>query len=227
MSEDYPMAVVRADGDDVSAWLARRGIPAEVVAGPEGWVSVLGLTDEDLDALADLAGQLNTTAIVFGRDADQLTVEVFGTDPAIDAAPGDAEALAAATGRPGEAPRLAKILADPGLGVSARHSKLAEVLGLPGRLPRHGTARAEATGAPLEPAGSAGPGRQAQPTPSSVALPAWLPAIVLWTGVVGMVVAVIAAVGTQTGRGLFVAGVCGLAAAACVLLGMMGRSMRR
>jgi hypothetical protein len=227
MSEGYPMAVVRADGDDVAAWLARRGVPAEVVAGPEGWVSVEGLTEDDLDALADLAGELRTTAIVFATEGDSLTVEVLGTDPAIAAASDDGAALAAAAGHPEWAAKITKILRDPALGVSGRHRTLAEVLGLPGRLPRHGAARAEATGAPLEPAGAAGPGKEAQPTPSSVALPAWLPVIVLWTGVGGMALAVFAAVVAETGRGLIAAGLAGLAACACVVLGMVGRSVNR
>jgi hypothetical protein len=227
MSDGYPVAAVRADGDDVSAWLARRGIPAEVVPGPDGWVGVEGLTAEDAEALPELAGALGATVIVLNAVGDELVVDVLGTDEAIGAAPDDAHALAAATGRPETAGRVAQVLAETRFGVRARHKALAELLGLPGGLADRGGSRARATGAPLEPAGAAGPGTAHQPTPSSVALPAWLPAIVLWTGVVGMLVAVVAAVGAETSRGLMVAGLCGLAASACVVLGMVGRSTRR
>ncbi|HEY0486513.1 MAG TPA: hypothetical protein VGD72_09715 [Mycobacteriales bacterium] len=227
MNDGYPVAAVRADGDDVSAWLARRGIPAEVVAGPDGWVGVDGLTPEDTEALAELASALGTTVVVIDADGDQLVVDVLGTDPALGSAPDDAHALAAATGRPETAGRVAEILGDSTAGLRARHRRLAALLGLPDALPPGGSARARATGAPLEPAGAAGPGREAQPTPTSLGLPAWLPAIVLWTGVVVMLVAVVLAIASVDRRGLLVAGMAGLAGCACVVLGLAGRSMRR
>jgi hypothetical protein len=230
MSEGYPVVAVRADGDDVAAWLARRGIPAEVVAGPDGWVSADGLTSDDLDALTELTRDLGATAIVFDTEGDQLVVDVLGTDPALGSAPDDSHALAIASGRPELAGKVAGILGDPGIGLTVRHRRLLELLGLPSALPRSGAARAEATGAPLEPAGPAGPGRDAAPIASgggAVVLPGWLTGIVLWTGVVGIVAALVAAVRADTSRGLLVAGLAGLAAAACLVLGMVGRATRR
>jgi hypothetical protein len=229
MSDGYPVALIRADGDDVSAWLARRGIPAEVVAGPEGWVSVEGLTPEDLAALDELVAALKTTAIVLSADGGELVVDVLGTDAAIDAAPDDAHALAAVARRPDAAGRVADVLGDTGLGLRERHRRLAELLGLPSRLPAEGAARAAATGAPLEPAGPAGPGRDtaATQTGGAVFLPSWLSTIVLWTGVVTMLLAVVLAFRADHSRGVMAAGLCGLAGAACVVLGFAGRVTRR
>jgi hypothetical protein len=230
MSDGYPMAVVRADGDDVAAWLARRGVPAEVVAAPEGWVGVNGLSPEDAGLLGDLVRDLNATAIVFSADGDALVAEVIGTDPALADAPDDADALARAAGRPEVAQRVREILDDYSVGLGQRHRRLAELLGVPRALPPHGTARAEATGAPLEPAGPAGPGRDTAPEQTGAAqlgVPRWLPTIVMWTGVVGIVAALFAAVRADTSRGLLVAGIAGLASAACLVLGMVGRSVAR
>jgi hypothetical protein len=230
MSDGYPMAVVRADGDDVAAWLARRGVPAEVVAGPDGWVSVNGLGPEDVELLPELVGDLNATAIAFSAEDGALVAEVIGTDPALGGDADDAHALAAAAGRPETATRVAEILGDRVLSLAVRHRRLAELLGLPGALPPHGSARAEATGAPLEPAGPAGPGRSTAPVQTGAAqlgLPRWLPTIVMWTGAVGIVAALFAAVQADTRRGLLVAGIAGLASAACLVLGMVGRSVAR
>jgi hypothetical protein len=230
MSDGYPMAVVRADGDDVAAWLARRGVPAEVVAGPEGWVSVNGLSPEDVELLPELVRDLKATAIVFSVEGESLVAEVIGTDPAIAGAADDAGALAAATGRPQLAAKVREILDDYSVGLGQRHRRLAELLGIPGRLPPHGAARAEATGAPLETAGPAGPGRDTAPVQTGAAqlgLPRWLPTIVMWTGVVGILAALLAAVTADTNRGLLVAGIAGLASSACLVLGMVGRSVAR
>jgi hypothetical protein len=230
MSDGYPTAVVRADGDDVAAWLARRGVPAEVVAGADGWVSVDGLSPEDADLLGELVRDLNATAIVFSAEGDSLVAEVIGTDPALADEPDDARALAAATGRPHVVEKVREVLDDYSVGLGQRHRRLAELLGLPGRLPPHGAARAEATGAPLEPAGQAGPGRSDVPLQTGAAqlgLPRWLPTIVMWTGVLGILAAVFAAVRADTSRGLLVAGIAGLASAACFVLGMVGRSVAR
>jgi hypothetical protein len=230
MSDGYPMAVVRADGDDVAAWLARRGVPAEVVAGPDGWVSVDGLSPEDVNLLADLVRDLGTTAVVFSAEGDSLVAEVIGTDPALADAPDDAQALAAATGRPHLADKVRVILDDYSIGLAQRHRRLAELLGLPGGLPPHGAARAAATGAPLETAGPAGPGRSTAPVQTGAAelgLPRWLPTIVMWTGVFGILASLFAAVVADTHRGLLVAGIAGLASAACLVLGMVGRSVAR
>jgi hypothetical protein len=227
MSDGYPTAVVRADGDDVSAWMARRGLPVEVVAGPGGWVSIEGLTPEDLDALAEMTRDLDATAVVLDTDGDALTIEVVGTDAAIDAAPDDAHALAAATGRPEAAGRVAQILGDAGLRPGERHRRVADLLGLPGGRGGDGSARARATGAPLERGGPAGPGRDAAPVQTGkILLPRWLPTILLWTGVVAMFVALAVAVTADHRRGLLAAGLCGLAGAACTVLGSVGRSTR-
>ncbi|MCW2567947.1 MAG: hypothetical protein JWN54_2044 [Mycobacterium sp.] len=230
MSDGYPMAVVRADGDDVAAWLARRGVPAEVVTAGDGWVSVDGLSPEDVELLDELVRDLNATALVFSAEGDALVADVIGTDPAFADAPDDAHALAVATGRPELAAKVAEILADQGVGLGVRHRRLAELLGLPGALPSSGNARAEATGAPLEPAGVAGPGRsthRVQTGAAQLGLPRWLPTIVMWTGVVGILASLFVAVRADTSRGLLVAGIAGLASCACLVLGMVGRSVAR
>lgn len=226
MSDEYPVAVIRADGDDVSAWLARRGIPAEVVAGPEGWVSIEGLTSEDLDALGELVAALRTSAIVLSSDGGELVVDVLGTDPTIEGAPDDAHALANAAGRPETSGRVAEILGDAALGLRERHRRLARLLGLPDGV----RSDPAATGAPLEPGGPAGPGRDQLPVQTGsgrVVLPSWLSSIVLWTGVVTMVAALLLAFRAPTSHGMLAAGLCGLAGAACVVLGFVGRVIRR
>jgi hypothetical protein len=218
MTDGYPMVVVQADGDDVAAWLARRGIPAEVVAGPDGWVSVDGLTPEDLEQLSDLVRDLRTSAIVLSADADELVVDVVGTDPALESAPDDAHALATASGRPHLAAEVAEVLTNTGLGVGARHRRLTELLGLPGVR----TARVAAPARRTEP-----DARAVAPVGGAVVIPSWMSAIVLWTGVVTIVAAVLLAVVADTQRGLLVAGLCGLAGLACVVLGVVGRLTRR
>jgi hypothetical protein len=218
MTDGYPMVVVRADGDDVAAWFARHGVPAEVVAGPEGWVSVDGLTQEDLEQLGDLVRDLRTSAIVLSADADELVVDVVGTDPALESAPDDAHALATASGRPDLATKVAEVLANTGLGVGARHRRLTELLGLP-------SARAARVAAPA---------RRSDPDPRAVApvggavvIPSWMSAIVLWTGVATIAIALLVALLADTRRGLVVAGLCALAGLACVVLGVVGRLTRR
>jgi hypothetical protein len=223
MSDEYPVAVIRADGDDVSAWLARRGIPAEVVAGPEGWVSVEGLTPEDLETLGELVAALRTSAIVLSADGGELVVDVLGTDPTIEGAPDDAHALANAAGRPETSDRVAEILGDAALGLRERHRRLARLLGLPDGV----RSDPAATGAPLEPAGPAGGQLSAQTGSGKVVLPSWLSSIVLWTGVVTMVAALLLTFRASTSQGLLAAGLCGLAGAACVVLGFVGRLTRR
>jgi hypothetical protein len=223
MSDEYPVAVIRADGDDVSAWLARRGIPAEVVAGPEGWVSVEGLTPEDLETLGELVAALRTSAIVLSADGGELVVDVLGTDPTIEGAPDDAHALANAAGRPETSGRVAEILGDAALGLRERHRRLAGLLGLPDGV----RSDPAATGAPLEPAGPAGGQLSAQTGSGKVVLPSWLSSIVLWTGVVTMVAALLLTFRASTSQGLLAAGLCGLAGAACVVLGFVGRLTRR
>jgi hypothetical protein len=223
MSDEYPVAVIRADGDDVSAWLARRGIPAEVVAGPEGWVSVEGLTPEDLETLGELVAALRTSAIVLSADGGELVVDVLGTDPTIEGAPDDAHALANAAGRPETSGRVAEILGDAALGLRERHRRLARLLGLPDGV----RSDPAATGAPLEPAGPAGGQLSAQTGSGKVVLPSWLSSIVLWTGVVTMVAALLLTFRASTSQGLLAAGLCGLAGAACVVLGFVGRLTRR
>jgi hypothetical protein len=223
MSDEYPVAVIRADGDDVSAWLARRGVPAEVVAGPEGWVSVEGLTPEDLETLGELVAALRTSAIVLSADGGELVVDVLGTDPTIEGAPDDAHALANAAGRPETSGRVAEILGDAALGLRERHRRLARLLGLPDGV----RSDPAATGAPLEPAGPAGGQLSAQTGSGKVVLPSWLSSIVLWTGVVTMVAALLLTFRASTSQGLLAAGLCGLAGAACVVLGFVGRLTRR
>jgi Sec-independent protein secretion pathway component TatC len=67
----------------------------------------------------------------------------------------------------------------------------------------------------------------AQTGSGKVVLPSWLSSIVLWTGVVTMVAALLLTFRASTSQGLLAAGLCGLAGAACVVLGFVGRLTRR